>query len=50
MVGLSGPNSGENGEKMGIFWENLKQGYDIFELSHIPPNVDVRKWEYAFRK
>lgn len=32
------------------FWENLKQGYDIFELSHIPPNVDVRKWEYAFRK
>lgn len=32
------------------FWENLKIGYDIFEISHVPPHVSIGNWEYAFRK
>ena len=23
------------------FWQNLKEGYDYFEISHLPPKVDV---------
>lgn len=30
------------------FWENLKEGYDWFERSHLPPNVVVRNKAYAF--
>ncbi len=31
------------------FWENLKEGYDLFESNgHIPPNVEVRNNEYVF--
>jgi len=31
------------------FWENLKEGYDIFEHnSHIPPNVEVVNKRYVF--
>lgn len=31
------------------FWQNLKEGYDFFELhDHIPPNVHVRNERYVF--
>ena len=31
------------------FWENLKEGYDFFEMNgHIPPNVEVRNGRYVF--
>lgn len=30
------------------FWENLKQGYDLFEQTHIPPNVNVKNGRYVF--
>jgi len=32
------------------FWQNLKEGYDFFEQSHIPPNVGVRNGRYIFQK
>ncbi|MCK4537184.1 MAG: murein L,D-transpeptidase [Candidatus Krumholzibacteria bacterium] len=31
-----------------IFWENLKDGYDWFERTGIPPNVEVRNGQYVF--
>lgn len=31
------------------FWENLRQGYEHFEQSHIPPDVSVVDGRYAFR-
>jgi len=31
------------------FWQNLKQGYDIFERSRIPPNVSVSNKTYIFK-
>jgi murein L,D-transpeptidase YafK len=31
------------------FWENLKQGYDIFERNRVPPRVSVEKKRYIFR-
>lgn len=31
------------------FWKNLKQGYDLFEKSHIPPDVSVAGKVYAFK-
>lgn len=30
------------------FWKNLKEGYDFFQNSGLPPNVLVRNGEYAF--
>ena len=30
------------------FWKNLKQGYQIFEDSKIPPNVNVNNKKYTF--
>ncbi|MEW6078699.1 MAG: murein L,D-transpeptidase family protein [Thermodesulfobacteriota bacterium] len=32
------------------FWENLKEGYDIFEAQKIPPNVLVKNKKYVFEK
>jgi murein L,D-transpeptidase YafK len=32
------------------FWKNLKQGYDIFKNTKIPPNVMVRNKKYVFEK
>ena len=31
------------------FWQNLRQGYDAFEKSHIPPEFSVRDGRYIFR-
>ncbi|MCM8527018.1 MAG: murein L,D-transpeptidase [Lentisphaeraceae bacterium] len=30
------------------FWQNLKTGYDLFEKSHIPPNISVKDKDYSF--
>jgi murein L,D-transpeptidase YafK len=30
------------------FWQNLKEGYDIFERDHVPPIVRVKKKSYRF--
>lgn len=30
------------------FWKNLKQGYDLFEKSKVPPNVRVAEKRYVF--
>ena len=30
------------------FWRNLKEGYDFFEKTRRPPNVEVRKGRYVF--
>lgn len=30
------------------FWENLRQGYDLFEQTHIPPAVSVSRKKYTF--
>lgn len=30
------------------FWANLKQGYDIFEKTHVPPVVGVSEKRYVF--
>jgi len=32
------------------FWQNLKEGYDIFEKTHIPPIVKVKNKRYVFKK
>ncbi len=31
-----------------LFWTNLKEGYEIFEQTHIPPNVEVKNRKYMF--
>jgi murein L,D-transpeptidase YafK len=31
------------------FWTNLKQGYDFFERSHVPPEVEVVEGRYVFK-
>ncbi len=36
----------EAGSKWLDFWKNLKEGYDAFEKSHIPPSVTVKKGHY----
>lgn len=33
----------------GKFWENLKEGYERFEETHIPPEVSVRDGCYQFQ-
>ena len=30
------------------FWVNMKEGYDLFELAHVPPPVSVKNRQYAF--
>lgn len=30
------------------FWKNLKQGYDMFEATHVPPVVGVKDKHYVF--
>ncbi|NVJ60666.1 MAG: murein L,D-transpeptidase [Gammaproteobacteria bacterium] len=32
------------------FWKNLQQGYDLFENSYLPPNVEVEEGRYIFEK
>lgn len=32
------------------FWKNLKSGYDIFERTHVPPDVTVNSGKYIFNK
>ena len=32
------------------FWENLKTGYDFFEKTKQPPNVEVKNKKYVFEK
>lgn len=32
------------------FWQNLKQGYDLFEQTKIPPNVEVLDKTYVFTR
>ena len=31
------------------FWSELKEGYDLFDQSHIPPVVSVCKGRYVFQ-
>jgi len=35
------------GNRWHPFWENMKQGYDVFEISHRPPVVGVRDQRYV---
>lgn len=30
------------------FWKNLKQGYDLFEINRMPPNISVKNKRYVF--
>ncbi len=30
------------------FWANMKEGYDAFEVAHVPPQVLVKDRQYAF--
>ncbi len=32
------------------FWKNLKEGYDYFEITHVPPKVDVCDSHYVFNQ
>jgi murein L,D-transpeptidase YafK len=32
------------------FWKMLKQGYDQFEIAHLPPKVDVCEGRYVFNE
>jgi murein L,D-transpeptidase YafK len=36
------------GQKWDSFWAELKQGYDLFERTHVPPTVSVCEGRYAF--
>lgn len=38
----------EQGHKWFSFWQNLKQGYDLFERDGVPPAVSVSGKDYAF--
>ena len=35
-------------EKWRSFWQNLKEGYDHFEQTRLPPNVTVKDKHYHF--
>jgi murein L,D-transpeptidase YafK len=35
------------GQKWESFWADLKQGYDLFEQSGVPPTVSVCEGRYA---
>ncbi len=30
------------------FWENLKEGYDLFEIDRVPPDTTVKQKKYVF--
>jgi murein L,D-transpeptidase YafK len=30
------------------FWNNLKEGFDYFELKHVPPDIGVKNQRYVF--
>jgi murein L,D-transpeptidase YafK len=34
--------------KWATFWNNLKEGFDYFELKHVPPNIGVKSQRYVF--
>ena len=36
------------GSKWTSFWQNLKQGFDAFEHSNVPPSAQVRDGRYVF--
>lgn len=36
------------GHEAAVFWANIKQGFDLFEASHIPPKVAACRGEYRF--
>ena len=38
----------EEEHQWGVFWKNLKEGYDWFEKKKIPPNVEVEEKRYVF--
>jgi len=38
------------GNRWEDFWKNLKQGHDLFEQSHVPPEVTVKDKRYVFAK
>ena len=38
----------ENESEWRGFWENLREGYDAFEATHLPPAVSVREKRYVF--
>ena len=44
----NGMMKANTGSKWKSFWENLKQGYDQFEKSGIPPEVTVENRRYVF--
>ena len=44
----NGMMEANTGSKWKSFWENLKQGYDQFEKSGIPPEVTVENRRYVF--
>jgi murein L,D-transpeptidase YafK len=44
--GWMGDARGNLNEK---FWQNLKEGYDIFERNHVPPEVSVVGGRYQFQ-
>lgn len=47
---MSGTNmSRHSGPRWGSFWLNLKEGYDQFEHTKRPPNVEVRGQRYVIR-
>lgn len=37
------------GDPNEAFWINLKEGYDLFERTHVPPNVSVKDGRYVFK-
>jgi murein L,D-transpeptidase YafK len=37
------------GDQWASFWRNLKPGYDLFEASHIPPEISVCRGQYAVK-
>lgn len=37
------------GDPNEAFWKNLKQGYDLFEKNHVPPDVSVVDGCYVFK-
>lgn len=48
---MTADNMKKHGESKWIaFWQNLKTGYDFFEKTRQPPNVEVRDKKYFFEK
>lgn len=39
--------STQTGRRWATFWQNLKEGYDAFEKTRIPPNVEVENKRYV---